>query len=632
MTRNIEAQNQGFPDCVVFIKFAKIIISTIDFKEEDMDGQNRPDNLAAMAEESVTKFTENPLFGTKNGSGDYDWITYGQFGKRVTNLRGGLASIGVKKDDFVGVISTNRVEWAVSAYATYGRAARFVPMYEQELSAIWKYIINDATIKVLIVSNSDIYEQVKDFPKEIPTLEKIYIMEAIGDNSMKALEGIGEKAPVAPTYPSPDDIAGLIYTSGTTGEPKGVLLSHRNLVSNAQAGYYAYNDSLDADSRALSILPWAHSYAQTAELNNFMQFGGSIGFAENVTTIIEDLGKVQPTHLIAVPRIFNKVYDGLWAKMNDQGGIAKKLFVMGVESAKKKRSFEENGGSSAMNSFKLKIADKVVFKKIRQKFGGRIKAALTASATMNVDVGNFFFDIGIPVYDCYGLTETSPALTLNSPAAYKIGTVGKPIQGSKVVIDTSVTESDNGEGEIVAYGPNVMQGYHNKPAQTKAVMTSDGGFRTGDVGRLDTEGYLHITGRIKEQYKLENGKYVFPASIEEEIKLIPYVANAMIYGDGRRFNICLVIPDFEVMEKYAIEHSLPTDPASLVKNEQVQDLISKEIATFLKGKYGGYEIPKKFLFMHEDFTTENGMLTQTLKLKRRIVLDKFEDEIEKLYQ
>jgi long-chain acyl-CoA synthetase len=251
---------------------------------------------------------------------------------------------------------------------------------------------------------------------------------------------------------------------------------------------------------------------------------------------------------------------------------------------------------------------------------------------MNTDISNFFADIGIPVFDCYGLSETSPAVTMNCFSAFKTGSVGRPIDDVKVVIDKSVVEDGSEDGEIVVYGPNVMHGYHNKPKVTRATMTVDGGFRTGDRGRIDEDGFLFITGRIKEQYKLQNGKYVFPGAIEEDIRLLPNVANAMLSGEGKSYNVCLIIPDFEVLGKYAEANGLPTAPGQLINNQQVKDMLAAEITALLKKKYGGYEIPKKFLFIDEDFTIENSMLTQTMKLKRRVVFEKYNQAIEELYK
>jgi long-chain acyl-CoA synthetase len=559
-------------------------------------------------------------------------VTYAAVGKRVDHLRGGLAGLGIKPGNAVGVIVDNSTEWAISAFATYGLGARFIPMYEKELEKTWEYIIKDSAIKVLLVLNKAIQEKILSRKKNLPELEQVYTIKGDGKLSMKALEAQGEKSPVPAIHPDPNDIASLIYTSGTTGNPKGVLLSHKNFCTNFYAGSILYPNQLREHCRSLSILPWAHSFGQTAELYNFINVGGSMGFMEKVTTIGEDMEKVNPTLLIAVPRVFNKIYAGLWAKMEETGGIAQTLFKMGIHAAARKRKLCQQGKSEFMTNLKYRIADKIVFKKIRAKFGGLLEGAITGSATMNVEIGNFFSDLGIPIYDCYGLSETSPAVTMNCPGAIKPGSVGRPLKDVKVVIEKMHHEPDSDEGEIIVYGPNVMQGYHNNPEETAKVMTGDGGFRTGDRGRLDPEGFLYITGRFKEQYKLENGKYVFPAAIEEEIKLNPYVANALIYGEGRAFNICMVVPNFEALEKIAAEHKIKNDPQSLAESKIVQDLIQKTITTDLKNNFGSYEIPKKFIFLSEDFSLENGMLTQTMKLKRNIALDKYMPGIEALYR
>jgi len=597
----------------------------------------KPDNLVEWWEESVRKFANNTLFWVRNNKATLDPITYGEIGERINNARGGLAHAGIREGDFVGIIANNRPEWAILSYATYGRNARFVPMYEKERTRTWKYIITDSAVKVLIVSSREIYDKVKGFLKEIPTLEKIYIIEMDCDidgdegNSLKALENAGAENPVEPIVPTHEDIAVLIYTSGTTGDPKGVLLSHGNLTYASRGGYKIYPE-LNETHVGLSILPWAHSYALSGELNNWIQFGGSLGFMRDVTTLAEDLKLVRPTYLVCVPRLFNKIYDGIMARMEEEGGLKKKLFNAARKAAQKKREITNLGESCLMTNLKFAILDKLVFSKIRAGFGGRLIGALTASAVMNREIGEFFYDVGAPAFDCYGLSETSPAVTMNCRNAYRLGSVGKVLEGQKVVIDKSVVEAGADDGEIIIYGPNVMKGYHNKPEETRKVMTPDGGFRTGDRGKFDKDGFLYMTGRIKEQYKLENGKYVFPASIEEDIKLLPNVANVMIYGDGRPYNICLVHPDFEVLGKYAEKNNIPADIESLVKNKNITDMIKQEIIDLLlKRQYGGYEIPKKFLFLADDFTLENDMLTQTMKLKRRIAIKEYQDLIDSAY-
>jgi len=592
----------------------------------------KPDNLVDWWGESVTKFADRKLFGTRNKNGVYEWVTYKEIGNRIDNLRAGLTQLGVGKDDVVGIIANNRLEWPVAAFATWGCLARFVPMYEAELVQVWKYIINDSQIKVLFVSKPEIYEKIKDFPKEIPTLKHIFIIESDGENSMAALEKRGAAKPVAPKSPKPEDVAELIYTSGTTGNPKGVLLMHMNFTSNSLAGLKMYPELQTIEAVSLTILPWAHVFGQTAELFAMIRLGGAMGFIENTKTIINDIVDVKPTFLIAVPTVFNRIYDGLWNKMNKEGGLAKTLFVASVEAARKKRELSEKGKFDIITNIKVALADKIVFKKIRDRMGGRLVGVMTGSAAMNKEISKFFFDIGVPIYDCYGLTETSPGATMNGSQAYRLGSVGRAIDKVKIVIDSSVVEEGATDGEVVVYGPNVMKGYHNRPEDTKAVLTPDGGFRTGDRGRLDKDGYLFITGRIKEQYKLENGKFCFPVQLEENICLCSLVQQAVVYGMNRPYNVCIVVPDFDVLLQFAREKGLPTDVKELVQRQDIIDMVAEAVTTQLKGKFGGYEIPKKFILLPEPFSLDNGMLTQTMKLKRKVIMDKLNNQIETLYQ
>ncbi|MBN1945787.1 MAG: long-chain fatty acid--CoA ligase [Bradymonadales bacterium] len=591
----------------------------------------KPDNLVDLFESAVARFPENPLFGTKGPDGRYQWLTYKQVGEQVDAMRSALAGMGIGREDFVGIIANNRVEWVVAAFATYGLGARFVPMYEAELEKTWRYIIQHSEIKLLLVSKPEILEKVEAFRAEIPTLEHLVHIDGEGPHSLRELLEQGRQNTVPSVHPAAEEIAVLIYTSGTTQQPKGVLLTHGNLTSNSRAGYTLYPE-LNEEAVFLSILPWAHSYALTAEMNNNFQFGGSIGIMGSLDTLAQDFLQVRPTYLIAVPRVFHRIYEGVWAKMNQTGGLPRKLFLAAVETAQKRRQLAEQGKTSIANRLKFAVLDRLVFSKIRARFGGRLRMALTASATMNPEMSHFFSDIGIPVFDCYGLTETSPAVTMNSRAAHKVGSVGKPVRQVRVEIDRSLVEGQGDDGEIVVYGPNVMAGYHKDPDATRAVMTEDGGFRTGDRGRLDEEGFLYITGRIKEQYKLANGKYVFPASVEEEIALLPHVASAMVYGEGRPYNICLVVPDFAALSDFIQLHDLPRDPDALVQNEQIQKLILQEIRTALQEKYASYEIPKKIMLLPEDFTLSNDMMTQTMKLKRRVIKAKFHQQIDGLYE
>lgn len=595
-----------------------------------MHKYQHPDNLVSLYEDAIRKFAGNRLFGTKNNDGHYEWITYKEFGDKVDMLRGGMASLGISRGDMVGALVKNSVEWAQIAFACYGLGAHYVPLYENENPEIIRYIINDCKIRLLFIADSSLYQELQHVLKECPSLSYMYIIQGGGEKSLALLEEKGRDNPVQAIHPDPYDMAGIIYTSGTTGDPKGVMLSHGNFTACAMSGFHIFPELVES-SVSLSILPWAHSYGQSAELYNWFLFGGAIGISTSVETIAEDILKVNPSFLIAVPRIFNKIYDGIHLKMSEEGGLVEKLFLKSKKVAKKKRQLKETGKNNPLLNLQYKFYDKLVFSKIRGRMGGNLQGALTASATMNPEIAGFFFDIGIPVYDCYGLTETAPAVTMNCSAAHKIGTVGKTVENVRVVIDKSVVEEGAADGEIVIYGPNVMMGYYNKPEETAKVIMPDGGFRSGDRGRLDEEGYLIITGRIKEQYKLLNGKYVFPAVMEEEIKLLPYIKNAFVYGDGKEHNVCIAVPDIDLLKRYAKEFSLMTGTEELIQNKIVQDFISLEINKHLELKFKHYELPKKFYYILEDFTHENGMLTQTLKLKRKAVMDKYGDIISNLY-
>ncbi|MHA1673337.1 MAG: AMP-dependent synthetase/ligase, partial [Promethearchaeota archaeon] len=418
-------------------------------KNEVIMRYDDPNNLVSLYEGTIQKFPNHNFLGEKNQDGEFEWITYGDFGKRIDNLRGGIATLEiVAKNDFVGIIANNRLEWAIGAFATYGLGARWVPMYEKELDQTWKYIIQDSGLKLLFVSTEEIKNKIRAMQQDLPNLKKIIVINSTGSDSFQVLEKLGENAPIEVIHPDFDDIAGLIYTSGTTGAPKGVIVSHGNFTSNAQAGYHIYTELCET-SRALSILPWAHSYAQTAELYNFIQFGGSIGIT-SIETMSQDLGKANPTHLICVPRLFNKIYAGIHQMMEEEGGIKKKLFDMAKNEAERRRN-------TGKDTLKFKLLDKTVFSKVRARFGNRMEGSLTASAKTETQVANFFYDIGLPIYDCYGLTETSPAITMNSRNHHRLGSVGKPIEKVKVVIDKSMMPEGSEDGEILAFGPNVMQ-------------------------------------------------------------------------------------------------------------------------------------------------------------------------------
>jgi long-chain acyl-CoA synthetase len=588
-----------------------------------------PTNLIDLFEDAVARHANRNWIGAKTPAGNYQWITYRDAASRIDDLRAGLSRLGVGRGDTVGLIINNAIEWALIAFATYGLGARLVPMYESELEKTWRYIVQDSGIKVLFIKDQGIYDQVKSYPDAIETLQKLVFIRGEGELTMAALESLGKESPVASIKPDWNEVASLIYTSGTSGNPKGVLLIHGNFTSNVLA-VIEHFPVLTHEEITFSILPWAHSFGQTGELYLFTHLGASMGIMGSVNTISDDIRLVKPTVLIAVPRIFNRIYTGIQSRVEQAWFFKRIAFKLAKKAA---RSVRETGRRSIL----LPILDWFAFRQIRERFGGRLKYACTGSAAMNPEILRFFFDIGISIYEGYGMTETTPVITSNQPNAIKVGSVGRPIKNVTVVIDKSQVGEDSPDGEIICFGPNVMLGYHNQPEKTKEVFVDDPelgrGVRTGDRGRLDSEGFLYITGRFKEEYKLENGKYVHPGVIEEEIKLLPSVVNAMIYGDGKKYNTCLVVPDFDVLAQYAQEMGITSiDPNVLVEDGKIKSRIGEEITNHLKGAYGEYEIPQKYHLITEDFTIENGMLTQTMKLKRREVLKKYGDVLNGLYE
>ena len=591
---------------------------------------SEPADLVTLFEAAVERHRRRPLFGTKDpASGRYRWVDYQTVGRRVDALRAGLAGLGVGPGDAVAIIAGNRVEWAVAAYASYGRRARFVPMYEAELPRIWAYIIADAGCKVLLVANPELRQRVADLTERIDCLEHIVTIDGDGPDSLAALEARGATAPSPPLRPRPDEVAGLIYTSGTTGRPKGVLLSHRNLTSNVLGIYAAKPGDLGRDDRTLSFLPWAHSFGQTAELHLLVHAGASTGFAEKPTTIIDDILQLRPTILVGVPRVFNKIHAGVCGRMAARGGPAARLFHAGLAAAERLRQ----GRGRLLDRPLRALADRLLFARVRARFGGRLKLAISSSAALQREVLEFFWNLGLPVYEAWGMTELSPAHTLNLPHDYKLGSAGRPLPGCRIEIDAqAVAQADPGadDGEVIAYGPNVMLGYHGRPAETAAVLRPDGGLRTGDRGRLDADGFLVLTGRIKEQFKLQNGKYVFPAGIEQRIKLSPYVDNCMLVGADRPYSAVVVAPDFDALAPWAAERGLPADPQALAGAPELERLLAAEIAARC-ADCAKYEVPRRLLLVAEPFSPDSGILTPTLKLKRRAVLDRWADRIEALY-
>lgn len=583
------------------------------------------ETLVQLLERSVAKYGTSDVLGTKLPGGGWRWISYAELGKLVDRARAGLAALGVGPGDRVGIVADNRVEWAVLAFATYGLGAVYVPMYQAQPPKDWEFILRDCAAKVVIGANQKVYEELRKIASQLPSLEDVIGLELpeSDPHSYRHLLASGAEKPVPTASVSPTDVAALLYTSGTTGEPKGVQLSHRNFCSNVLAANQRFD--FGPGDRSLAFLPWAHAFGQTAELYSLMWMGCAMAINDEVPNLINNLPDVKPTVLVAVPRIFNRIYDGVNKQMQDKPAPIRKLFHAAVAAATRQGKGER---LSLGEKLALALGNKLIFSKVRQKFGGRLRFVVSGSAALSVQVAEFIDALGIAVYEGYGLTETSPVVSANYPGHRKIGSVGPAFPGVEIRIDREVT-GDPVHGEILVSGPNVMVGYYNRPEENAQVLLPDGSFRTGDMGYVDEDGFLFITGRIKEQYKLENGKYVVPSPLEEELKLSPYILNVMLYGSNRPHNVALVVLDVAAIQKWASEQG-KTLRDDLTTDPEAKRLIAGELAKY-SADFRGYEKPQDFLLITEDFTLENDMLTPSLKLKRRNVLARYESRLAELY-
>jgi long-chain acyl-CoA synthetase len=581
--------------------------------------EDYPD-LVTLWERITTRYAERPLFGEKRDSG-WVWQTYAQVAEQVNDFRAALASLGVGAGDRVALIADNRVEWAVTVHATLSLGAAYVPMYESQTRDDWAFILRDSGSKVVFGATPEIVATLESVKPSLPDLQHVcgFDLPPTDPRSFQALLLGGRQAAKVPAVKPDGEVpAGFVYT----GEPKGVVLTHKNFCANANALKDLFE--LSSDDRSLAFLPWAHAFGQTAEFYMLVALGCALALNDEVPKLVSNLPEVKPTVLIAVPRIFNRIYDGVNQQMRDKPKPIQALFHAGIRAATRR---SRGNKLSFGESLSLKLADKLIFGKVRQRFGGRLRLAVSGSAALSKEVAEFIDALGIDVYEGYGLTETAPVVSVNTPAHRKIGSVGKPLANVRVVIDTQAT-GDPKNGEIIVYGDNVMRGYHNRPDEDAKMFTADRGLRTGDMGYLDEDGYLYITGRIKEQYKLENGKYVVPSPLEEQLKLSPYIANVMLYGLNKPHNVALVVLNLVNLEKWAAREGVSLgDP---VKNPRVSELVKADLERLSKD-FRGYERPKGFALITADFTVENGLLTPKMSVRRNHVLKQYQATLDALY-
>jgi long-chain acyl-CoA synthetase len=585
----------------------------------------RSANLADLLRDSIDRYGRRPLFGVRSFAG-WTWISYEEFGEMVAAFRGGLAAIGVERADRVAVISKNRLEWAVAAHACYGLPATYVPMYESQSEDEWAYVLGDSGAKVCIVDNDSIAARIETLRARLPLLTRVLNFSAPPDdeNGYSHLLRIGASAPHHGVSPDATEIASLVYTSGTTGTPKGVMLSHAALASSI-AGVLAVADT-DPDDRSVSFLPWAHVFGGCTELHLAIASGGSLAICDDASKLLTYLPEVRPTILFAVPRVWNRVYDGVKQEIATKPAPVRWLFERAMRARRKLRRGDDVGPAERML---LTLSDPVVFAPIRQRFGGRLRMAVSGAAALSQEVAEFVDGLGIQVFEGYGMTEGCGITTASRPDAVRPGSVGKVIPGVSIELDTSAPGCQGGEGEIILHGACLFSGYHNLPDATAEVMTPDGGIRTGDLARIDSDGFVYITGRSKELYKLENGKYVAPAPLEEALQLSPYIAQCVIFGADRPYNVALIVPDRGALWKWAAEQGLANRPDVLSDPRTIR-LFKAELEKHGRA-FKGFERPRAFILEGDELSTDNGMLTPTLKVRRRSVLARFQTRLDALY-
>lgn len=560
-------------------------------------------------------------------NGIWNKISTEQFIATAETLAYGFLDAGITKGDKIAsVCSNNRIEWNYVDMATLMTGAIHLPIYPTISDDDYKFIFNDAEVKYLFVSDAKLYARLKEIARQIPTIKNVYTFDDVPDAPhWKELYAIGEKNPCPERLTSikksinPGDLATLIYTSGTTGTPKGVMLSHNNIVSNVLAARVFV--PVEAHGKALSFLPLCHVYERM--LNYLYQYLGiSIYYAESIDAIGDNLKEVKPDIFVAVPRVLEKVYDRVLAAGNAlPDGIKKKLFFWALNLGVR---YEMNGANGWWYEFQLSIARALVFKKWQAGVGGNVKVIASGSAPLQPRLQRVFWAAGIPVLEGYGLTETSPVISVNTlqPGCARFGTVGPVIPGVEVKIAD--------DGEILCKGLNVMMGYYKRPDLTMEAIDSNGWFHTGDIGVFKDK-FLMITDRKKELLKTSGGKYVAPQPIENKMKESPYISQIMVVGDGRKFTGALIVPNFHNLNEWCKTNNVPiTEHRMLIQNDKVHALYEAE-RDRLNAGFGHVEQIKRFELLPDEWTQEGGELTPTLKLKRKFILEKYRFSIEKIY-
>jgi long-chain acyl-CoA synthetase len=577
-----------------------------DFLFYQLENFPKKDCLAGKKDGHWEKFSTQQVIDTANA------------------LSSGLLKLGIKPGDKVAIIANNRPEWVMTDLAILQIGAINVPVYPTISESDYKFIFNDAEVKVAFVSDADLSQKVSNIKAEVPTLQRIFTFNEVSGadhwSTIQEDQPDVDQIEELRTGVNPADLATLIYTSGTTGTPKGVMLSHRNVASNVIASKARL--PLDSNAKGVSFLPLCHIYERMI-IYLYAYTGVSLYFAESMETIGDDIRDVKPNVFTAVPRLLEKVYDKIVAKGADLTGVKKALFFWAVKIGEKYEPYGQNG---PWYELKLKVARKLIFSKWQAALGGNVQAVASGSAALNPRLARIFNAAGIPVLEGYGLTETSPVISVNelSNNGLKITTTGRPIADVHVKIGE--------DGEILVKGPNVMMGYYKRPDLTDEVIDKDGWFHTGDIGEMVDGQFLKITDRKKEIFKTSGGKYIAPQLMENKFKESRFIEQIMVIGENRKHPAALIVPAYDFLEEWCRRKKLACgNREEMLKHAAVHARYKEELDE-KNQNFGKWEQVKKFELLAQEFSIQNGEITPTLKLKRKVILARYTALIEGIYQ
>lgn len=593
--------------------------------------------LVDLFRDAEARYADGHDFLVRKEGGRWVGEDYFAVRKDVLAIAAALVDAGIKQGDKVAIMSRNRPEWAKADLGILHAGGVSVPIYDTITADQVRYILDDSGAKVAFAEDQEILDKMVEVFDKVDKLERIVVFDPPEGDAPEYVEtfeafvesGHGATKRTQSTVErrmgkvAPGDLASLVYTSGTTGEPKGVMLTHDNFHSNAVGSLMRV--PIKTRTLCLSFLPLSHAFERVAGYYIMIAAGATIHYAESVADVPQNILEVRPEVMASVPRLYEKMYAKVKANVESSSFVKRKIFAWALGVGEEVARLEAEGKPvPAKLQKKYARAEKMVFSKIHEKMGGRLQFFVSGGAALSPEVELFFNSLGVRILQGYGLTETSPVATVNAPGETRFGSVGRPIPG----VEVRIAE----DGEVMVKGKCVMKGYWKKEKATKEVLSDDGWLATGDVGRIDEEGFLYITDRKKELIVLSNGKNVAPQPIENLLKTQPHIAQAVLIGDGRNYCTALIAPDFEVIQAHAEKAGLGTDdPEALVAHPQIQDLVRGDVEK-ANGKLARYEQIKKFRLLPRELTQEAGELTPTLKTKRRVVDERYEALIEGMYQ